>query len=189
MIENTNQKQKYLQVAEIIGDKLCISAYWHDSRCNWIGKSTEETMPMITTTYNKALSSEVYDGTSGIGLFLSNLFPHRKNDNYFRTAEGAISQALSKLDSIPDNCRFGFYSGILGVIYVAIEIGKNLKNNTLIEIGLNQLEKLNRDLSNEHQLDIISGNASGIPILLILHNFFKEEKMLELAISLGNELN
>jgi len=188
MIENTRQKQKYIQVAEKIADKLCTSAYWHDLRCNWIGKSTEETMPMITTTYNKALSSEVYDGTSGIGLFLSNLYIHKKNDNYYRTSEGAINQALSQVDNIPNNSRFGFYSGILGVIYVAIEIGKNLKNNILIETGLNHLEKLYRDLNNEHLLDIISGNASGIPILLILYNFFKDERMLELAILLGNDL-
>ena len=37
-------------------------------------------------------------------------------------------------------------------------------------------------------MDVISGNASAIPILIDLYQFFREERILELSVKLGEEL-
>lgn len=179
---------KFLDAAEQIGSRLCKSAYWSDSRCNWIGKSVEETSSMIVTTYNRALSPDVYDGTSGIALFLSYLYTHKKNEEYYKTAEGALNQALSKIDDLNSISRFGFYSGLLGVAYVATKIGKNLNNNLFFERSLEILKNLQNNFQATHLMDMISGNASGIPVLLEMYKLFKDTKILELTELLGDEL-
>lgn len=179
---------KFLDTAEQIANHLSKSAYWSESRCNWIGKSVEEISPMIVTTYNKALSPDVYDGTSGLGLFFSNLYSHRKNVEYFKTAEGAVNQALSKIHDLPSVSRYGFYSGILGIAYIAMMTGRNLNNNFFIEKASEILKELYYNFEDEHLMDVISGNASGIPVLLEIYKFFKDEKIFELAVRLGNEL-
>ena len=87
----------------------------------------------MNTIYNRALSPDVYDGTSGIALFLLNLYSFQKTEEYYKTAEGAINQALSRIDDIHPLSRFGFYSGKLGIAYIATKIGKNLKNDIFMK--------------------------------------------------------
>jgi type 2 lantibiotic biosynthesis protein LanM len=184
---NVNKKL-FLDVAEKIGIHLCKTVYWADSRCNWIGKSIHEISSKTHMLYNRALSPEIYEGTSGIALFLSSLYIHKKNEEFYKTAEGAINQALSRLSNINSISRFGLYSGTLGVVYAAIKIGKNQNNNLLIERGLDILNKLQNDFNDPHLMDVINGNASGISVLLDIYKSFNDENILKLAIVLGEEL-
>ncbi len=184
----SSHQNKFLDTAAQIGSSLCKSAYWSDRRCNWIGKSIEEDGSRMNIIYNRALSPDVYDGTSGIALFMSNLYSFQKTEEYYITAEGAINQALSRIDDIHPLSRFGFYSGKLGIAYIATKIGKNLKNDIYHEKALEIFKNLYNKCQDTHLMDVISGNASGIPILLDMYRFFKDGKILELATILGDEL-
>ena len=175
---------KFLDTAEQIANHLSKSAYWSESRCNWIGKSVEEISPMIVTTYNKALSPDVYDGKNQwIRPNFLNLYSHRENVEYFKTAEGAVNQALSKIHYFPSVSRYGFYSGILGIGGHSHDDGKNLNNNFFIEKASEILKELYYNFEDEHLMDVISGNASGIPVLLEIYKFFKDEKIFELVLN------
>ena len=179
---------KFLNAAEQIGISLCKRAFWSNSRCNWIGRSIQETDSMTVSSYNKALSPDVYEGTGGIALFMINLYSIDKNEQFRIAAEGAINQALSKIEELQPISRFGLFSGKLGVAYVATRIGKNLDNNFYIEKSLGIFENLQNKFQDPHLMDVISGNASAIPILIDLYQFFREERLLELSIKLGEEL-
>ncbi len=181
----------FLKTADAIGSEICNRAYWASSRCNWIGPALDDLPINAEPSYkisNKALSSEIYDGTAGIALFLSNLYYLTRREKYKDTAEGALRHALSRVRDTPNICRFGFYNGSVGVVYAAAKTGLTFKNNTLIEQASEELFRLDQDMVTEHLMDIISGNAGAIPALLEIHKIFHSEKILDLAVRLGNEL-
>ena len=102
-IKVKSNSHKFLHAAEQIGISLCKRAYWSKSRCNWVGRSIQETASTFVSSYNKALSPDVYEGTGGIALFMINLYSIAKNEQFRITAEGAINQALSKIERASAN--------------------------------------------------------------------------------------
>jgi lantibiotic modifying enzyme len=50
------------------------------------------------------------------------------------------------------------------------------------------LDDLSKDIENIHLMDVISGNAGAIPALLEIYDLLKDEKIYNLALSLGMEL-
>jgi lantibiotic biosynthesis protein len=183
-----NNNKIFLDAAEKIGIQLCRAAFWYDNRCNWIGRAVKEITPMINTIYNKTLACDIYDGTGGIALFFSNLYRYTDKNNYREIAQGAINQALSKVNELPDICRYSFFTGKLGIAYALAKIGYDLHEDNLIQNGIRLLNELQHNFEGEHLMDVISGNASGIPALIGLYELLRDEKMLNLAVVLGDEL-
>lgn len=184
---------EFIDVANMIGRELCNRTFWSGKQCNWIGRTfSSNSYGKSGRNYrneNHALGPELYDGTSGIALFLSQLYRFTKNEEYYKTAEAAATQALLHVEQIPFINRFGYYKGIIGVAYVAAKIGKMFHNNRLLENAWEVLENLCLSYKETHLLDIMSGNAGAIPALFdIYSNIFHEEKIYSLASYLGKEL-
>jgi lantibiotic biosynthesis protein len=178
----------FLSAAEKIGMYLARAAFWHGNRCNWIGRAVREITPMRNTIYNKSLACEIYDGTGGIALFFSSLYRCTDKNNYREIALGAINHALSKSNELPDICRYSFFTGKLGIAYASAKIGYDFHEDNLIQNGMRLLNELQDKFESEHLMDVISGNASGIPALIGLYKLFKDENTLNFAITLGDEL-
>jgi lantibiotic biosynthesis protein len=181
----------FIEAADKIGEYLCKKAFWAGSRCNWIGRhvldnSSTPGGPIIIA--NHSLGPELYDGTSGIALFFAYLYILTKNEDYHRTALGAITHALSHIGDIWSVCRFGMYDGNIGVAYAAIKIGNMLGNYHLVESGHSILNGLISDIDKEHLVDIISGNAGAILAILDIYELLGESSLFEMALKLGNEL-
>jgi lantibiotic biosynthesis protein len=137
----------FLETAERIGARLCRDAIWWDGRCNWIGMHSDA--PGVH--WHGALSPGLYSGTAGIALVLERL--HRATgERVFRmTAEGALRQALSKVESLRESGTIGFHDGIAGIAYAAGDA------------------VLARSLPpQDGRLDVINGSAGIIPALLAL---------------------
>jgi lantibiotic modifying enzyme len=193
--QNDNLEELMLKGASYIGQKICNQSIWHEDKCNWIGKTVEESFD----TQNRknivfALGPDIYSGTSGISLFLAYLFYFTKNEIFKKNCMGAINQSISILNDQyqNSNIRYGFYNGFIGIAYCAAKIGSLLNNNELFLTGLDIILNLSRDIDNSKNKrgsDIIYGNAGAIPALLDMYsNFYPNEKILDLAIFLGNEL-
>jgi lantibiotic modifying enzyme len=169
----------------MIGARLCEQAFWYGSGCNWISRYIIDDAikydASLSTLANHALGPDLYGGTSGIAIFLSYLYTRTKNEEYSRTAEGAIRQALSRLEDISPKTRLGLYSGYVG-------IGIMFGDNSILEQALDILRILEIDNHSEHLMDVISGNAGAIPSLLEMYEIFHENKIFDLAINLGNKL-
>ena len=176
---NDTRKSFSLYTASNLGRQLCKDAYWADSHCNWIGRSFSENG--LIPPSSKALGPDIYDGTSGIALFLGNLYTYTYSDNHYATAKGAIKHALSHADQIHSINRFGFYAGIVGIAYVSMKLGIIFKEDELVQEAISAIHKISLDLRTTHLLDIISGNAGAIPVILEMHSFYKEENLLDLS--------
>ena len=179
-------KSQFLETAQNIGNKLCKQSFWYDSKCNWIGRTLDEIITSGSRSC-KALSPDIYTGTSGIALFLANLYvcDNMKNEEYRKTSEGAINQSLSRIEDIS---QFSLYSGQIGIAYAAAVIGKELHNQKLIEDALEIVQRLNNDTQKKYSLDLLSGIAGAILALLKIYEISDKKITLKLAIEFGNKL-
>jgi lantibiotic modifying enzyme len=188
-------EETMLEGASSIGQKICNQSVWYEDKCNWIGKTVEESYG----TRNRknivfALGPDIYSGTSGISLFLGYLYHYTKHEIFKKNCIGAITQSISLLNNQYQNSdiRYGFYNGFVGIAYVTAKIGSLLKNKQLLLDGLNILLNLSKEIDNQNinrGNDIIYGNAGSIPALLDLYlNIYGNKKILDLALFLGKEL-
>ncbi len=180
-------KDAFLQTAEQIAAKICRDAIWAGRRCNWLGDAREY-VAFQPAVVHAALGSEVYGGTSGIALFLGRIFK-QTNERIFRiTAEGAITQSLSRIDDIRPETGSSYYAGRLGVAQTAVQIGTLLNNEALIEAGLSIAIDITKLPVDTQMLDVISGSASGILTFLNLFEQFGREEFFQAAIQHGEHL-
>lgn len=163
-------ERSLINSATRIGEALCTSAYWHESRCNWIGRSPRESpgpgMPITPTV--TALGPELYAGTAGIALFLSQLYAQTGVEMMRITARGAITQAVWRSDELPLAMSGSFYGGLVGVAYAAVRVGQCIGDVQLIEKGIELAHRAVAVPHPDHLLDVIGGNAGAIAPLLWL---------------------
>lgn len=177
----------YLEIADRLGNQLCRDAVWDQARCNWLGWAQEMHGLRLRPVY-KAFGADVYAGTTGIALFLAELYQFTHDRQQLRTIEAAVNQACSIYARIPINAKHGFYAGVTGIGFALVRIGELLQRDALIERGFSlllDLRKVPLDLKN---IDVISGSAGTIPALLNLAKQYQREELIEFAQLHGHHL-
>ena len=172
-----------LQTAHAIGNRLCDDAIWFQDRCNWMGSSMQD---LNNRTYS-SLGCDLYSGTSGVGLFLAELYAATANAAMKRTALGAIRHALSRAEDIAPPFRLGAYSGWVGIALAATRIGMLLQNDELLEDAKRLLQRMSVDREG-NSLDLISGNAGALIALIALADLLNDRSLFDLSVTLGQEL-
>jgi lantibiotic modifying enzyme len=146
-------------------------------------------MEFVENSWNvvhRVFGPDLYSGTSGIGLFLSHLYSYTPERTFRLTAEGALRQAVSRLEDLAPS-RIGFYVGCTGVAYALISMGELLGLNESIDAGFALLS----DLANDEQplsWDVLSGSAGALPVWLKLHRRYSKKFLLGLAVRHGDML-
>jgi lantibiotic biosynthesis protein len=182
-----NATSAFLETADHIGNRLCRDAFWASDRCNWIGWSI---VPLggTWTLAKKAQSSSIYDGTAGIALFLAHLHRFTQDPIQKATFEAALNQALSGADRMDDRVKPSFHSGLAGIAFACLEIGSLLGHDRLIQRGVRDLRGLGRIEPNDHAIDVISGSAGFIPVLIDAAHRFECGELVETAVNHGKHL-
>ena len=179
-----------LDAATSIGMELCEKAYWHEGRCNWVGRSPREAaepgMPITPTVM--ALGPDLYGGTAGIALFLAELFGKTRLEAARRTALGAMQHALWKASDPQSGIREGFYNGLVGIAYAAARVGTRADDRQLVNVGLQLASRAVSSRGTNNLLDVMSGNAGVVAPLLLLARLPGGEELQEPAIALAEEL-
>src|ERR1700742_1006307 len=103
----------FLDVAASLGRRLCRDALWAGERCNWLGDS-RELIDGNWTVGHRALGPDLYQGTSGIALFLAALYRLTSEPVLRATALGALAHAHAQARKMPAALRIGLYSGWTG---------------------------------------------------------------------------
>jgi len=157
-----------LTAATAIGSSLCTSAFWHEGRCNWVGRSPREapdpSQPLTPTV--TALGPELYSGTAGVALFLAQLHGRVPSDELHETALGAVRHALWKSTDVPAAAACSFYGGTIGIAYAAARVGMLLLRRDLIAEGLALARRAVASEDGQRLLDVIGGHAGAIAPLL-----------------------
>lgn len=180
-----SRRDRYLETAARIGARICRDAIWAGQRCNWMGDSMEK-LDGAWKVAHRALGPDLYGGTSGIALFLERLYSFTGERLCRETAEGAISQACSRIPYFPAYANLGLYLGVTGIAYVLACMGREEQaRRALLEV----MPAAYPDAVAEHRgLDVIAGIAGAIPALLSLGVTLSEPKCSELALQFGEDL-
>lgn len=189
-VRTTSSTEAFLRTAEEIGWRLSQQAVWHGDRCNWLGVVPKERSHINlqpAMTYS-TLGPDLYGGTSGVALFLTELFAVTGTDPLRQTALGAMRQAFSRVGVLPQPNRLGLYAGWMGIALVAARVGTILGEEEMMERAAGLLELAMRETRDGHELDLLSGSAGAIAALVVLRDILEDESLLDLAIQLGDDL-
>ena len=119
-----------LTVSARIAEHLCDTAFRHADRCTWMGTTQDaaDGADQIDFTYG-TLGPDLYGGTSGVALFLSEVSRHTGDRRIGDTALAGIAHALDRVHAIPPSSR-GRSTRQVGFAYAAALIGRSWSART-----------------------------------------------------------
>lgn len=176
----------FLAAAQQIGMELVRDAFWdgRQERCTWLGHAMDPVEGKYTSVF-RAFGNDLYNGSSGIALFLAALHTAQPDPLLEKTVAGAMQHTISLLPGSPD---FGFYGGKAGIAASLITTGERLARKEWIGQGLDVLTAIGKAEPQTYDIDIISGMAGTIPCLLDAAARYEKEKLLDIARHLGEAL-
>ncbi|HEU4348493.1 MAG TPA: lanthionine synthetase LanC family protein [Actinoplanes sp.] len=180
----------WLHTAESIGAQLSRAAVWHGDRCTWLGAvpATGALHPGVTY---RTLGPDLYEGTSGVALFLAQLHRVTGEAGARRTALGAIHQSLAQLDRVPAAARSGLYTGWPGVALSAARVAVLLADDRLLDRARGLVDRCVDELGapvRQAEFDLMSGTAGAIVALLALPEPVRDRRAVDVAVRLGERL-
>jgi len=178
----------YIAAADEIGRHLCADAIWHEGRCNWIGALPEEGPGGSLVDAYTTLTSDLYGGTSGVAVFLANLYRFTGDVATRKTALGAIRQAVARSVEKLSASNRGLYGGRPGVALAAACVGRLLGEDTLLEKATQLFEGADAEPGVGREYDLISGAAGALVGCLMTSEMTGEQSLLSRAAQLGDEL-
>lgn len=176
----------FLDTAVSIALRLCRDAIWAGDRCNWVGPSMEGASGW--TIVHKSLGPDLYSGTSGIALFLAAIATRTGDRIVRKTALGAAAHAFSRAEDIPPAARIGFYSGLTGIAWTLDQLGDLLSDEALCDRSAALIEQVRAADPDQQPLDVLSGCAGAIPVLLSLAGSKRRAEYTDLAVQCGERL-
>ena len=180
----------YLDAASEIGRRIAEDALWHNERCNWVGaEPLERQIGTYRPSLNyAALGPDLYAGTSGIALFMAELYAATNEAAFRRIAVGSTRQSLGRLDSTPYSERLSLFSGSIGILFAAVRVAGCLNDYALQEEAANLLAELIDAQHTSSEFDLMSGYAGAIATLVVLHAVLGDFRLLDAAVRFGDEL-
>ena len=159
----------HLDAAILLGRRIADQAIWHDNRCTWVGASLEEGRRAEMALTYATLGPDLYEGTSGVALFLAELAGVTGDELFRRTAMGAIDHALARASELPADLDRSLYSGRIGIAVAAAAVGAAVGESRYLEAAAQTITTSSRPSTNGG-FDIISGCAGSIYGLLWLNS-------------------
>jgi lantibiotic modifying enzyme len=187
-IETIEKKeiQMYVNTAHNIGKHLAKEALWYKDMCNWTGHEVASVGDKFETVV-KACNIDLYSGLPGIALFLTELYGKTQDPIILHTLRGALNTIKFNLDKDKVN-NFGYYSGKIGVGYTLWRIGMKLEDEEIATLGINFVKSVKDKEVADYEVDIISGAAGSISVLLRLYYAVNDNDFLEIAEKCGQFL-
>jgi class II lanthipeptide synthase len=176
-----------LEVAALLGRRIADQAIWHENRCTWVGASLEENRGAEMALTYATLGPDLYEGTSGVALFLAELAAVTGDELFRRTAIGAIAHALTRAPELAVNLDRSLYSGRVGIAVAAAVVGTAVGETKYLEAAAQLAAGTPRTMA-RREFDIISGRAGSVYGLLWLSTKLGEPRFGEEALRLACEL-
>jgi Lanthionine synthetase C-like protein/HopA1 effector protein family len=173
----------WLKIAKDIGRQLVADAFFHEGRRQWIGGQARESKQRVSET----LPASFYDGTAGVGLFLSELAAHSGQGEIAETALGAVRQALACQPNESD--PNGLYVGSLGIAVIALRTARQLDDQNLADRATDVARDLvAASMPTELHPDLMYGAAGQILGFLALGQLLSDDAFRARATLLGYRL-
>jgi len=173
----------FLVMAAALAHEIADAAAWHEGRCNWVGAQPgDESRPLGSRRIHAALGPDLYDGTSGVALFLAEAGARLDDRRLRDTALGAVRHAVAHAGRIAPELRDGLYAGQIGVAYAAARTG----SEEALAGARDVLEAWRRGRGNPAAADVFGGCAGAVAGLVALTEWIDEPWLLDTATEIGD---
>ncbi|MBC8291009.1 MAG: hypothetical protein H8E37_11905, partial [Planctomycetes bacterium] len=189
-----------LRMADRIGSKICRDAVWSGNACNWLDWFAEERdgkwnpihRALGPNSVNPCSGISLYEGSSGVALFLARLYAEMGDPTHRATLLGSARQITAQLDELETEPNVAFYSGWPGASWAITEIGWTLEDESLVQTELIRLEETAAFEPQLPETDVLLGSAGLITALVDLYRKYGRRfdcwQLLEIAIQHGDFL-
>jgi hypothetical protein len=178
----------YLDQASLIGRAIVTGAVWYHTQCNWVGASPHGDAAQVRGITYIALGPDLYNGSSGIGLFLGDLGAATGEKNVIRTAAAALRHSLRFDQSRLIRGYWGAFTGWTGIALAGARCGAALNSDELVSLTRDYVRSAIVEVAKNAELDIMSGLAGGLVALLALQRYLRMEELVGLMHKLGKIL-
>jgi hypothetical protein len=185
----TSLPARCLEAAGRIGRWIVESAQWDNDACTWeiVVPDFSNSRLRRGATRRELAGPNIYHGTAGIAVFLSELLNFDGDPNIRRTARGALTHAINGCRRLRPH-DFGFHSGRVGVAYALSRYAESTGDALALDEARNVLKPILGQERNDRGLDVISGAAGSIPVLLLLSEALSFPALRNSAEALGDRL-
>jgi type 2 lantibiotic biosynthesis protein LanM len=184
-VEHQASSEQLLIAAQAIGDRLETLALSSEQDANWIGLQLTPQETWLLTPLNM----DLYNGLSGVALFLGYLGAITDEERYSNLAKAALNTILRQVEARQSDIKsIGMFEGWGGIIYTLSHLGKLWNQPTLLTEAEKIVELLPDLIAKDEQLDIISGAAGCIGGLIALYHCLPSDRTLATAIQCGDRL-
>lgn len=161
---NPVDPQQLLEAARGIAERLTRAAYINDAYAIWIGPK------LVGQSWTvEPVGNELYDGGSGIALFLAQAGRQLNESRYTDLARKAIRHCIDSFwedDATPAASTLtGAFGGKAGLVYVLAKLSSLWNDHKLLDEALRIATALAARLKDDTQLDISNGNAGLLCVL------------------------
>lgn len=177
----------FLDAALRMGRRIAGLAQWDGDACTWEIMSPDRSNPGSRRAVAATASGTIYEGTSGIALFLAELAALSGDPELARAALGAVEFGLREGETSPET-SFGYHSGRVGIAYAAVRVGERLNRPELFARAEAVLRPLAGNEPRDMGMDVIAGGGGGIPALLAIAGRVDAELVTGIARRLGDHL-
>lgn len=180
-------REQVLAQANAVGRRLEELALQNDDGAYWLGVGLVDQF----TWGLFPIGMDMYDGTSGVALFLAYLGVIADEPSYTLLANRAMASLRAQVreqenPSVP--WSVGGFGGLGAVIYLLTHLGTLWDDLSLLREAEDLVERLPAAISRDDYLDIVYGSAGCILSLLSLQAVYPSPRTLEVAIQCGDRL-
>jgi type 2 lantibiotic biosynthesis protein LanM len=170
-----------------VGDRLAATAFHGAEDITWIGLSLMREKQWVLVP----LGLDLYDGVSGVALFLAYLGAISAQERYTALARSTANTLRQRLR--PDKRQKGLnelggFAGWGGILYVLTHLAVLWDDPALLAEAYEMVEALPSRIEKDRDLDIIGGAAGGIAGLLCLWAVSPSARVLQVAAQCGDHL-
>ena len=170
---------QYIKMAEDIGERILADAkesvVGGQRELAWINY-TPVGHDRIQYEYG-AVESDLYSGTTGIGLFFLYLWKASGKDKYLDAAYACIRPVIRRMKKIEDDSCYltGPFNGLSGYIYVFSKFYLLTGDEDMKEAVIDGLSRMKKIYHRDTSYDVISGSAGAVKVCISLRTHFTGE--------------
>ena len=184
-LQATIDHDRLLAGACAVGDRLEALAVQQGSEAAWIGL----TMTQRHSWSIKPLDSDLYDGISGVVLFLAHLGAITEDDRYTKLAQAGLSTVRRRMrHGLRPGTPIGAFSGYGGIIYTLTHLAVLWHWPELIEEAFAIAAGLQPLIDLDDQYDIIGGAAGCMASLFSIYRSVPRDIAMTMALRCGDRL-
>ncbi len=184
-------RDRLIAAAARVGGRLSeLALVGSEGEASWVGITATDERHFMPSP----LTPDLYGGVAGVALFLAYLGARTGDGSHTALAEAAWRTVAAQIDEVAvPGGEMGAFLGTGGVLYCALHLtalwrGDDGRRPGPLDLLDRLLDHLEESIATDRSLDVLSGSAGCIPVLLAAHRMTGDGRTLDLATACGEHL-